>query len=113
MSKLERGAYAGAARRQRLMISLTTQSLLFLALLVAAFFARGDTLSLRLYLWAALVPIGFAVTYVLAFQRAERVRAAGEWTPEWEAAQGRRGYAWLGVIFAVWIAGSIAILSLN
>lgn len=110
--KSERGAYAAAARRQRVFVNLTTQSLLAVGLLVAAAFSRSDALAVKLYVWAAVVPIGFAVVFVTAWRRGERARSAGTWTPEWETSAARRSYALLGLVAVAWIAGSLAILSL-
>ncbi|HWH08574.1 MAG TPA: hypothetical protein VNX21_05190 [Candidatus Thermoplasmatota archaeon] len=109
--KLERGAHAARQRSLRLLLSLAMQAALLLVLLVAAALAQGQ--ARWLYLWAAVVPAGFSVVYVMAFRRGERVRREGAWTPAWEAAESRRNYAWLGVVGALFVAGALGILALS
>lgn len=111
MSKLERGAHAARQRSLRLMMNLLMQGALLLVLLVAAAFAEGQARAL--YAWAAVVPAGFAAVYVVAHQRGERVRREARWSPDWEKAETRRNYAWLGSVAVLFVAGALAILSLS
>ena len=108
---MERGAFAARQRAMRLMLNLAMQAALLLVLLAAGAFGEGQ--ARWLYLWAAVVPAGFAAVYVMAVRRGERVRADGAWTPAWEKAEARRGYAWLALVGAVFVAGALAILGLS
>lgn len=107
---MERGAFAARQRALRLFLNLGMQAAILLVVLVAAGFAEGQ--ARWLYLWAAVVPAGFAAVYLAAHRRGERARAGGAWTPEWEKAEARRSYAWLGVVGAVFVGGALAILRL-
>lgn len=109
--KLERTAFAGRQRQVRLLLGLAMQGALLLVVLAASAFADGR--ARLLYLWAASVPLGFALVYVLAYRRGERARSDGSWTPDWEKRDAKRNYALLGVVGLVWVAGSFAILSLT
>lgn len=111
MSKPERGSFAARQRMMRLMVSLAMQAALVLVLLFAGAFAGGD--ARWLYFWAAIVPLGFAGVYVLAYQRGERARSSGVWTPQWEKSETRRNYALLGVVGVVWLAGAVALFALS
>lgn len=95
----------------RLMLNLAMQAALLLVLLAAA--ALGGGQARWLYLWAAVVPAGFAAVYVAAYRRGERVRETGAWTPAWEKADARRSYAWLAVVGAAFVAGALGILALS
>lgn len=101
-----------AIRRVRVMQLLAMQGLLAALLLGLAFLTRDDPRTAVLLAWTLVVPAGFAYVYATAYQRHERVKKEGAWTKEWAKKQDARGYALLATVFAVWIAGALAILAL-
>ena len=92
-------------------MNLAMQAALLLVLLAAGAFADGQ--ARWLYLWAAVVPAGFSAVYVMAFRRGEAARREGRWTADWEKADARRSYAWLGVVGVAFVAGALGILALS
>lgn len=118
MSSLERPRPRGKSlpeegvRRARVMQLVATQGLMALLLAGMAYLARHERETMLLFLWTLLVPLGFAGVYGDAYLRYERARREGAWSREWDKKETTRGYALLGGVFAVWVAGALAILAL-
>ena len=94
-------------RRARIMLAV--QGALLLMLLFAAFLVREDRFTSALYAWSGVIPAGFGLVFWLAARRGERVRREKRWTLQWERAEAKRTYRWLGLVMALWVLGLVAV----
>jgi hypothetical protein len=94
-------------RRARTM--LVVQGALLVMLLFAAFLVREDRFTSALYAWSGIIPAGFALVFWVAARRGERVRRDRQWTIQWERAEAKRTYRWLGAIMLFWVLGIVAV----
>ena len=83
MAAAQAGNAAGAPqrRKQRFLTVLVFQGILALLLAGASLLVLDTPATMRLYLWAIVIPVGFALSFARAYARGERQRAAGAWTP--------------------------------
>ena len=104
-----KGVAGVARRRSRLVMTLVLQGILALVMVAAAALTTGTPRTMRLYLWSALIPLGFALVFGRAYARGERTRKAGTWTIEWERGEARRAFQMLGVVIVVWAIGVVVL----
>lgn len=102
-------ANSTAPLRNRAMAALAIQGVLLLVLLAAAFFVRDTPFTSALYLWAGVIPIGFAIVYYMTYKRGSRVREEKKWTIEFERGEAKRAYRAMGVVLVVWMAGLVGV----
>jgi hypothetical protein len=93
-------------RRARMMLFI--QGALLLMLVAAAFLVREDRFTSALYAWSGVIPLGFSAVFWTAARRGERVRRDKRWTIQWERAEAKRTYRWLGVVMLAWTLGLVA-----
>jgi O-antigen/teichoic acid export membrane protein len=90
-------------------MTLVLQAVLALLMIGAAFLMTDAPRTMRLYLWSAVIPIGFGLVFWRAYARGERERSAGTWTIEWERREARRAFQLLGVVALVWALGLVVV----
>ena len=100
-----------AKMRRGLVTSLVLQGIFVLVLGGAGVVAMVDApKTARLYWWACVIPLGFALVAWLAYRRGVAGRQEGRWTRDWEKGEVKRSYRLMGVVLVVWMLGLVAIL---
>lgn len=76
-----------------------------LAVLLLAFllFSWGDRKGMLLFGVTLLIPIGWGWAFWDAYRRDDRARAEGRWSKEVDAAERKRVFGRLAILFVVWL----------
>jgi hypothetical protein len=97
--------------RRGLVTSLVLQGVFVLVLGGAGAVTLADApKTARLYAWACVIPLGFALVAWVAYKRGVAVRREGRWTRDWEKGEVKRSYRLMGVVLVVWMLGLVALL---
>lgn len=101
---------AGAGvRRAKVLQLLAMQGLIVLVVIGFALASRDEPRTFGLSLWTLVVPVAFGLSYWSAYSQGEAARRGKTWTPEAQAAIGKRLAGRLGLTLMAWIAGMAGI----